>query len=75
MKEETDILKENETFESTQLTVIAGRWVYDIKRDHPTKKNIGKSMLVVKGCSHKSYVGSHETFSATANLISIRVLM
>ena len=49
MKEEMDILKENETFELTQLpsnkTLIPARWVYSIKTDQ-NQKEIYKARLV-----------------------------
>ena len=78
MKEEMDILKENETFELTQLpsnkTLIPARWVYSIKTDQ-NPKEIYKARLVAKGCSQRPDIDYKETFSPTAKMTSIRMLM
>ena len=54
MKEDMDILEENETFKLTQLpsnkTLIPARWVYSIKTDQ-NQKEIYKARFVAKGCS------------------------
>ena len=69
MKEEMDILKENETFKLTQLpsnkTLIPARWVYSIKTDQ-SQKEIYRARLVAKGCSQRPDIDNQGTFSPTA---------
>ena len=73
-----DILKENETFKLTQLpsnkTLIPARWVYSIITDQ-NQKEIYKARLVAKGCSQRLDIDYQETFSRTAKMTLIRMLM
>ena len=78
MKEEMDILKENETFELTQLpsnkTLIPAGWVYSIKT-YQNQKELYKARLVAKGRSQRPDIDYQETFSPTTKMTSIRMLM
>ncbi|XP_066542004.1 uncharacterized protein [Hoplias malabaricus] len=78
MDEEIESLKENDTFTLTTLPegkkAVGGRWVYTIKNNVDGTKNY-KARYVAKGYSQKMGVDYEETFSPTANLTSIRVLM
>ena len=78
MVEEYNILKENETFEKTTLpdgqTALGGRWVY-AKKEGPGGEEIYKSRYVAKGFSQVKGIDYEETFSPTAKLTSLRMLM
>ncbi len=78
MDEEMHSLRENNTFTLTTLPegkkIVGGRWVYAIK-NNPDGSEKYKARYVAKGYSQKMGVDYVETFSPTANLTSIRVLM
>lgn len=78
MDEEMHSLRENNTFTLTSLPegkkAVGGRWVYAIKNNLDGSEKY-KARYVAKGYSEKMGVDNEETFSPTANLTSIRVLM
>ena len=78
MTEEMKALEENETYELVTLPenrkAIGGRWVYTLKTDKENKSTY-KARYVAKGYSQTKGVDYNETFSPTANMTSIRVLM
>ena len=78
MEKEVNLLKENDTFEETTLpdgrSVIGGRWVYTVKQG-PENEDQYKSRYVAKGYSQVKGIDYKETFSPTAKLASIRMLM
>lgn len=78
MEEEMQSLRENNTFTLTSLPegkeAVGGRCVYAIKNDVDLS-NKYKARYAAKGYSQKMGVDYEETFSPTANLTSIRVLM
>lgn len=78
MDEEMHSLKENNTFTLTSLPegkkAVGSRWVYAIKNNLDGSEKY-RSRYVAKGYSQKMGVNYEETFSPTANLTSIRVLM
>lgn len=78
MDDEMQSLKENNTFTLTNLPegkkAVGGRWVYAIKKNIDGSEKY-KARYVAKGYSQKMGVDYEETFSPTANLTSIRVLM
>ena len=71
-------LRENDTFELTPLPegrkTVGGRWVYAIKQG-PNDEEKYKARFVAKGYSQVAEIDYHETFSPTANLTSIRILI
>ena len=78
MDEEMHSLRENNTFTLTSLPegkkIVGGRWVYAIK-NNPDGSEKYKARYVAKGYSQKMGEDYVETFSPTANMTSIRVLM
>ena len=78
MNEEIDALWDNETFELTPLpegrTSVGGKWVYAIKLD-PNGEDKYKTRFVAKCYSQAPGIDYHETFSATARITSVRMLM
>ena len=78
MKEEMTALYENETFQITPLpegrNVVGGRWVYAVKVG-PNGEERYKARFVAKGYSQIADIDYHETFSPTARMTSIRMLM
>ena len=78
MNEELDALWDNETFELTPLpegrTSFGGKWVYVIKLD-PNGEEKYKARFVAKGYSQAPGEDYHETFSPTARITSVRMLM
>ena len=78
MNEEIDALWDNETFELTPLpegrTSVGGKWVYAIKLD-PNGEDKYKARFVAKGYSQTPGTDYHETFSPTARITSVRMLM
>ncbi len=69
---------ENDTFEITELpkgkSLIGGKWVYATKLD--ADGNVKhKARYVAKGYSQKENVDYSETFSPTAHMTSVRMLM
>ena len=78
MDEEIQSLNENNTFTLTKLPkgkkTVGGKWVYSIKSDiEGTDKY--KARFVAKGYSQRVGIDYGETFSPTANLTSVRVLL
>ena len=71
-------LKENNTFTLTNLPegkkAVGGRWVYAIKTDVDGSEKY-KARYVARGYSQKMGVDYEETFSPTANMTSVRVLV
>lgn len=77
MREEMDSLIENDTFTLTTLPegkhAVGGRWVYAVK-ENPVE-TIYKARYVAKGYSQLAGLDYNETFSPTADMTSVRVLM
>ena len=78
MMEEMDSLLRNDTFELTHLPegrkVVGGRWVYTVKLG-PNDEEQFKARYVAKGYSQVLDIHYHETFSPTARVTSIRMLI
>ena len=78
MDKEMQALRQNETFTLTNLpvgkTAVGGKWVYAIKRNVDGSERY-KARFVAKGYSQKQGIDYEETFSPTANLTSVRVLI
>ena len=78
MDEEMESLNDNNTFTLTTLPegkkAVGGRWVYALKTNADGSTKF-KARYVAKGYSQKQGVDYDETFSPTANLTSVRVLM
>ena len=76
--EEMKALQENNTFDIVPLPegkkAVGGRWVYAIKED-PSGKDLFKARFVAKGFSQVHGSDYFETFSPTAKMSSIRILM
>ncbi|KAL6483448.1 hypothetical protein MHYP_G00083200 [Metynnis hypsauchen] len=78
MDEEMQSLEENQTFTLTKLPeggkTVGGRWVYSIKEGGDGREQY-KARFVAKGYSQRAGIDYGETFSPTANMISVRVVM
>jgi len=78
MSDEMNSLMDNDTFELSHLpdgrNVIGGRWVYAVKLG-PNDEELFKARYVAKGYSQVRDVDYCETFSPTARITSIRMLM
>ena len=78
MNEEIQSLNENKTFTPTTLPVgkkpVGGRWVYAIKSGVDGNDQY-KARFVAKGYSQKMGVDYGETFSPTADLTSVRIVI
>lgn len=78
MKEEVTSLQENNTFSLVPLPegrqTVGGRWVFALKEDEKGNETY-KARYVAKGYSQVEGLDYSETFSPTANLTSLRVLM
>jgi DNA-dependent RNA polymerase auxiliary subunit epsilon len=78
MEEEVHALRENETYEIAQLpkgkNTVGGKWVYTIKSG-PNGEEKYKARYVAKGYSQIPNIDYHETFSPTAKMTSVRMLM
>lgn len=78
MDEEVQSLNENNTFTLTSLPrgkkTVGGKWVYSIQSDADGREKY-KARFVAKGYSQKMGIDYEETFSPTANLTSVRVLL
>ena len=76
--EELESLKENNVFELTNLPegkkTIDSKWVYTTKENLDGFKRY-KARFVARGFSQKRGIDYGETFSPTANITSIRILM
>lgn len=78
MDEEIQSLNENKTFTPTALPIgketVGGRWVYAIKTDVDGRDKY-KARFVAKGYSQRMGVDYGETFSPTADMTSVRVVL
>jgi hypothetical protein len=78
MEEEMNALRENETFELTPLPkarkAVGGRWVYNVKINQDGEERY-KARFVAKGYSQLPDIDYQETFSPTARITSVRILM
>ena len=78
MHEELESLKENDVFELTNLPegkkTVGSKWVNTTK-ENPDGSKRYKSRFVALGFSQKKGIDYGETFSPTANITSIRILM
>ena len=78
MREEIQSLEENEAFTLTQLPpgkqTVGGRWVYALKNEIDGSDKY-KARYVAKGYSQKQGTDYDETFSPTADMTSVRVVM
>ena len=78
MEEEVHALRENETYEIAQLpkgkNTVGGKWVYTIKSG-PNGEGKYKARYVAKRYSQIPNIDYHETFSPTAKMTSVRMLM
>lgn len=78
MDEEMQSLKENNTFTLTSLPegkkAVGGRWLY-VKENSGDGSGKYKARYVAKGYNQSFGIDCDKTFSPTANLTSIRVLM
>ena len=78
MDEEIESIEDNQTFTQTTLPegrkTAGGRWVYSIKEDSDGHDRY-KARFMAKGYSQRAGIDYGETFSPTANLTSVRVVM
>ncbi|KAK3880550.1 hypothetical protein Pcinc_014947 [Petrolisthes cinctipes] len=78
MQEEIDALTESDTFELIELpegrSLVGSKWVYSVK-DDPHNGERHKARFVARGFSQIYGVDYHETFSPTARLTSLRMLL
>ena len=78
MKNELEALKVNDTFELTALpegkNLVGGKWVYTVKEDVNGSETL-KAGYVAKGYSQVHGIDYEETFSPTADITSITILM
>ena len=77
MQLEIDALAENDTYAlvpKPNKPIIGGRWVYSLKLNE-NGKEICKARFVAKGFTQQKDIDYDETFSPTACLTSIRVLL
>ena len=78
MEEEMNALLDNNTFELAEAPkdrkVVGGRWVYDVKLGSNDEERY-KARYVAKGYSQVADIDYQETFSPTARVTSIRMLL
>ena len=78
MHEDLESLKEDNVFELTNLPegkkTVGSKWVYTTN-ENPNGSKIYKARFVARGFSQKKCIDYGETFSPTANITSIRILM
>ena len=78
MMEEITALEENDTYEVSPLpkdrTAVAGRWVYQVKEQANGQKRY-KARYCAKGFKQVRGIDFSETFSPTARMSSIRLLL
>ena len=79
MNDEMDALKENKTWELTELPIgaraIPCKWVYKLKTNPDGSINKYRARSVVKGFSQRKGVDYTETFSPVAKLGTIRAVL
>ena len=79
MKTEYDSLSDNKTWDVVKTPedkqVVGGKWVYSKKLNRNNDLTKYKARYVDRGFSQVSGINYYETFSPTARLTSIRVLM
>ena len=78
MNEEIRSLKDNDTFELVpsvpDRAVIGGKWVYTVKLDSGNQEKF-KARYVVKRYAQNKHIDYQETFSHTASVVSVRMLL
>ena len=78
MDDEMESLQDNNTFDVVSLPkgkkIVGGRWVYAIK-EGPDEEELFKARYVAKGFTQVHGTDYFETFSPTAKMSSIRILM
>ena len=78
MHEEQESLKENNVFELTNLSegkkTVGSKWFYTSK-ENPDGSKRYKARFIAWGFSQKKGINYGETFSPTANITTIRILM
>ena len=78
MNDEMEALKENNTSTVTNLpkgkTTIGSKWVYSVKVGSNDEQRY-KVRMVARGFSQKEGLDYYETFSPTAKITSIRMLL
>ena len=79
MKIEYDSLSDNKTWDVVKTLedkqIVGGKWVYSKKRNKNNYLTKYKARYVARGFAQVSGIKYYETFSPTARLTSIRVLM
>jgi hypothetical protein len=78
MKEETDSLENNQTWDLVQLPAgkraLQNKWVYKLKEEYGGEKQY-KARLVVKGFEQKKGIDFDEIFSPVVKITSIRTIL
>ena len=77
MEEELRALEDNDTFQivpKENRQVVGGRWVYSTKTDNNNSERY-KARYVAKGYLQVQDMNYSETFSPTAKMTSVRILM
>ena len=78
MHEELESLKENNVLELTNLPegkkTVSSKWVYTTKENSDVSTRY-KARFVARGFSQKKGIDYEETFSSTANMTSIHILI